>query len=168
MPQAETGRTAGKAQRLDVTSTAFHDGEAIPTKYTADGENVSPPLRWSDPPPSTESIAVICEDPDAPSGVLVHWTAWNIGPGQHELPEAMPTAADVDGGIRQGKNAFGRTGYGGPKPPPGKPHRYRFRVFALDVRPNSRAGSTRTELERAIAGHVLAEGVLVGKYAHPR
>jgi Raf kinase inhibitor-like YbhB/YbcL family protein len=167
MHQAETSRTPGKPQRLDVTSSAFHEGETIPKRYTADGDNVSPPLRWSDPPAATRSFAIVCEDPDAPSGIFVHWIAWNIGLQQRELSEALSTSPDIDG-IRQGKNGFGRAGYGGPKPPPGKPHRYRFRVFALDVQPNTRSGSTRNELDRAIANHVLAEGVLTGTYAHPR
>jgi Raf kinase inhibitor-like YbhB/YbcL family protein len=164
MPQVETSRTV---QRLNVTSPAFRDGETIPLKYTADGDNVSPPLRWSEPPAATRSFAIVCEDPDAPSGLFIHWTAWNIGGDARELNEGFSPSADVDG-VRQGKNSFGRTGYGGPKPPPGKAHRYRFRVYALDVRPDARSGSTRAELDRAISGHVVAEGILTGRYAHGR
>jgi Raf kinase inhibitor-like YbhB/YbcL family protein len=163
MPHVETG----KAQRLDVTSSAFGEGDAIPLKYTADGDNVSPPIHWSDPPPETRSFAIVCEDPDAPAGTFIHWTAWNIDAQQRDMLEAIATSADLDG-IRQGRNSFGKTGYGGPKPPPGKPHRYRFHVYALDVRPDTRSGSTRAELERAMIGHILAEGVLMGKYAHAR
>jgi Raf kinase inhibitor-like YbhB/YbcL family protein len=159
MPQVEAGR-AEKGQRLEVMSTAFADAARIPGRFTADGDDISPPLQWSDPPATTRSFAIVCDDPDAPSGTFTHWTAWDIQPEQRELAEAVPPSAP----IRQGANDFGKPGYGGPKPPPGKPHRYRFRVCALDARSDLRAGATRAEFDRAIEGHVIAEGVLIGKY----
>jgi Raf kinase inhibitor-like YbhB/YbcL family protein len=163
MPQVQTRNASSKAPRLELTSVAFRDGENIPAKYTADGENVSPPIRWREAPAGTRSFALVCEDPDAPSGLFVHWLAWNIEPDGRELEEAIPPSAQVDG-IRQGRNGFGGAGYGGPKPPPGKAHRYRFRLFALDNRPELAPGASRVALDRAIDGHVLGEGVLVGKY----
>ncbi len=164
MPQVETGRERAKERRrLDVMSTAFGDGETIPEKFTADGDDVSPPLRWGEPPTGTQSFAIVYEDPDAPSGLFTHWTAWNIEADQRELKAGVSPTANTDG-IRQGANGFGGSGYGGPKPPPGKPHRYRFRVYALDGRPDLRSGASRTEFDRAIDRHVLAEGMLIGKY----
>ena len=146
---------------MRVSCPAFDNGERIPRHYTADGENVSPPLSWSDPPPGTKSIALICDDPDAPSGTFVHWLAWGISPGLRELSESVkPGARDVI----QGTNGFGKIGYGGPSPPPGNPHRYFFRLYALDYEPQLKRGATRAALERAIEAHVLAEGRLMGKY----
>ena len=163
MPEVEKGRDGSKRrQTLEVTSTAFADGEKIPPKFTADGDDVSPPLRWSDPPRETESFAISCDDPDAPSGLFTHWTAWNIEAEQREQRAGTPTSAAFT--LRQGANGFGRTGYSGPKPPPGRPHRYRFHVYALDATPDLRSGASRAEFDRAIDGHVLAEGMLMGKY----
>jgi Raf kinase inhibitor-like YbhB/YbcL family protein len=144
-----------------VQSTAFGDGDTVPRRYTADGENVSPALGWSEPPPHTKSIVLICEDPDAPSGLFVHWLAWNIDPDRRELSEAV---SKLSPDLVQGTNGFGDTGYGGPSPPPGTPHRYVFRVLALDYRPELPPGAKRAALDRAIEAHVLAEGKLVGKY----
>lgn len=149
--------------KLEVSSTAFGEGETIPTKYTADGENLSPPLKWSEPPEETESLAVVCADPDAPSGTFVHWTAWNIKADARELPEGIPHVGD-EADIRQGANGFGRPGYGGPKPPPGKPHHYEFHVYALDFRPDVDPSVRPAEFERTLRGHVLAEGRLTGLY----
>jgi Raf kinase inhibitor-like YbhB/YbcL family protein len=145
-----------------ITSRAFADGADIPRQYTADGENISPPLSWGEPPAGTESFALICEDPDAPSGLFVHWTAWNIEPDRRELEEGLP--ATPESGIRQGVNSFGDLGYGGPSPPRGVPHRYVFRLYALDSRLDLRSGATRAELDRAIEGHVLEESLLIGRY----
>ncbi|AKV03294.1 hypothetical protein AKJ09_09957 [Labilithrix luteola] len=150
-------------KKLEVSSTAFGEGKTIPKRYTADGENVSPPLKWSEPPDDTQSFAIVCDDPDAPSGTFVHWTAWNIKADERELQEALPHLAD-QADLRQGANSFGRPGYGGPKPPPGKPHHYRFHVYALDIRPDVDPGISPAELERALRGHILAEGRLTGLY----
>ena len=163
MPQIHRAETTSKARRLEITSAAFRDGERIPKRFTADGEDLSPPLRWIDPPAGTRSFAIVCEDPDAPSGLFVHWVAWNIAADQRELKEGVSPSAEASG-IRQGRNGFGNAGYGGPKPPPGKPHRYRFRLFALDAPLELGPGASRAELDHSIEGHVLGSGTLVGTY----
>ena len=164
MPQIEASRERTKKRaRLDVSSPAFREGERIPERFTADGANLSPVLCWSDPPPSTKSLAVLCEDPDAPSGVFVHWVVWDIRADERQLQEGIPHTADPSN-LRQGQNGFGGTGYAGPKPPPGKPHRYVFHVYALDAKPDLTAGATRAELDRLMDRHVVAEGTLTGMY----
>ena len=160
--QTETRRVTGRTlPTLRVTSSAFADGDTIPRHYTADGEDVSPPLTWSDLPHGTQSLVLVCDDPDAPSGTFVHWLAWDIEPNLCELHEGV---APLTRDLIQGKNGFGKVGYGGPSPPPGKPHRYFFRLYALDYRPELKPGAKRAELDRAIEAHVLAEGTLMGKY----
>lgn len=150
---------------IQVVSTAFHEGEAIPVQYTCDGENVSPPLRWGSIPKNSQSLALICEDPDAPSGPFVHWLIFNMPPIVSDLPEALPTTETlVESGSIQGRNDFDQLGYMGPCPPPGRPHRYFFRLYALDTKLDLRAGATKHEFERAIKGRILAEGHLMGTY----
>src|SRR5206468_1694956 len=112
-------------QTFRLSSPAFADGARIPQRHTADGENVSPHISWSGPPVETESFVLLCEDPDSRSGNFVHWLAWDIKPSQRELNEGVPASAETYG-LHQGENGFGQTGYGGPKPPPGAPHRYVF------------------------------------------
>jgi Raf kinase inhibitor-like YbhB/YbcL family protein len=141
-----------------LTSSAFSHGEPIPARYSCEGENLSPPLSWSGWPEGTRSLALIVDDPDAPVGTFTHWLAWGIDPeaGGLEEGEAPPV---------EGRNDFGVTGYGGPCPPPGHgPHRYLFRLYALDSEVGLRAGASRQELERALEGHVLAVAELVGIY----
>ncbi len=149
---------------LQVKSSAFSHGERIPEKYTADGPDVSPPISWEGVPEGTASIAVICDDPDAPRGTWVHWLIWNIPAESQGLPEGVPPDRELPDGSRQGTNDFGRIGYGGPAPPPGTPHRYYFRVYALDTRLDVPAGARRDALESAMRGHVLAQGELMGTY----
>jgi Raf kinase inhibitor-like YbhB/YbcL family protein len=151
--------------KLDVTSPAFREGETIPQKYTGDGADVSPPLQWSGAPESTKSFAVICDDPDAPRGTWVHWVLYNVPAATTSLPEGVPATAELDGGGKQGKNDFGKLGYGGPAPPKGKPHRYFFKVYALDTTLNLAPGATKADLVSAMKRHVVAEGQLMGKYA---
>jgi Raf kinase inhibitor-like YbhB/YbcL family protein len=150
-------------QTFRLSSLAFADGANIPRRYTAEGENLSPHLSWGEPPAGTESFALLCEDPDAPSGNFVHWLAWDIDPSERELKESVPASGE-NSGLRQGQNGFRQTGYGGPAPPPGPPHRYIFRVWALDTRLGLNRGASRGEVERAIEGHVLAEARLTGIY----
>src|SRR5438552_475269 len=114
----------GGTMSLQISSTAFSAGEAIPKKFTCDGPDVSPQLKWNDPPANTESFALIMDDPDAPAGTWVHWVLYDIPADAKELPERVPTHEQLPSGARQGRNDFGKTGYGGPCPPPGKPHRY--------------------------------------------
>jgi Raf kinase inhibitor-like YbhB/YbcL family protein len=148
---------------LEVTSSALRAGEPMPVRFTADGDDESPPLSWGTPPPETRSFAVLVEDPDAPKGVFHHWCAWNIPADQRELHPGVQIAEDA-ADLRQGRNDFDGTGYRGPKPPAGSTHRYVFRVLALDMIPDLPTGSTRTALDRVVDGHVLAEGSLVVPY----
>lgn len=152
---------------LKVTSTAFKEGGMIPPKYTADGQDVSPPLAWEGVPDGARSIALICDDPDAPMGTWVHWLLWNLPPELTGLDEDTPPDAELTNGVRQGTTDFGRTGYGGPAPPSGV-HRYFFKVYALDTMLDLRAGATKPELEKAIKGHILAQGQLMGKYTRKK
>ncbi|MGH7285353.1 MAG: YbhB/YbcL family Raf kinase inhibitor-like protein [Polyangiaceae bacterium] len=155
-------QTKNSIATLELTSPAFADGTRIPKRYTADGEDLSPPLEWSAPPSGTKSIAVICEDPDAPSGIFFHWTAWSIAPKTRRFNEGV-SPDDVE--IRQGENGFCKHGYGGPKPPPGPAHRYVFKIIALDSRVDLPAGATRRDFDTAIENHVIGCGTLVGVYS---
>lgn len=150
---------------ITLSSSAFQDGAAVPRKYTGEGPDVSPPLQWSGVPPGTASLALICDDPDAPTArPWVHWVLYNLPATAGELTEGVPTKPVLPDGSLQGRNDFGKSGYGGPLPPPGKPHRYFFRLYALDVKLSLPAGATKAEVEAAMKGHVLAEGVLKGTY----
>lgn len=150
---------------LQVTSSAFAAGGTIPRKYTADGPDVSPALAWGDVPAETKSFALICDDPDAPrGGTWVHWVIWGLPAETRALAENVPNDATLPSGAKQGKNDFGRLGYGGPAPPRGPAHRYFFKLYALDSVPDLKPGATKADLERAMNGHVLAQGELMGKY----
>lgn len=149
---------------LSVSSSAFAEGEVIPGRYTCQGQDVSPALTWSEPPAGTQSLALIVDDPDAPVGVFTHWVIFNIPAGSDGLPEAVPVQAELPDGALQGRNDFGRTGYAGPCPPPGRPHRYQFTVYALDSSLDLRAGVSKKEVLDVMQGHVLAQGELSGSY----
>jgi len=149
---------------LAVTTTAFSPGGAIPKSYTCDGADASPDLSWSGAPAGVQSFALIADDPDAPVGTWTHWLIWNIPAQSTGLPKGVPKDETLRDGTSQGRNDFRRVGYGGPCPPPGKPHRYFFKVYALDAKLDLRGGANRNELERAMKGHVLAQGELMGKY----
>jgi len=150
---------------IQILSAAFREGEVIPVQYTCDGDNVSPPLRWGRLPKNSQSLALICEDPDAPSGVFVHWLVFNLPPIVSDLPEALPaTETLVETGAIQGRNDFNYIGYDGPCPPPGNPHRYFFRLYALDTKLELQAGATKHEFARAVEGRILAAGHLMGTY----
>jgi Raf kinase inhibitor-like YbhB/YbcL family protein len=143
---------------LELTSDAFADGDPIPQKHTCDGEDASPPLAWEGLPEGTRTLALIDHDPDAPSGDFTHWLAWNNDPEPGQLGEGVSPPAE-------GTNGFGRTGYGGPCPPPGHgPHRYFHDLYALDAVLDLEPGATREQLEGAIDGHVLGETQLMGTY----
>ena len=151
---------------LILTSGAFTAGGVIPAKHSCDGADVSPSLTWSGTPPGTVALALIADDPDAPAGTWVHWVLFNLPGSLTALPEGVPkTEALRDfGGALQGRNDFRRVGYGGPCPPPGKPHRYFFKLYALDAALPLKAGATKAEVERAMRGHVLGETQLMGTY----
>lgn len=144
--------------QMRVTSTAFKNGDLIPEKYTFDGENVNPPLNFSDVPEEAKSLAIIMEDPDAPGGTFVHWIVWNIPADIRGIREGD------DMSYPQGRNDFGNIGYDGPCPPKGSVHSYYFKVYALDTFLNLPEGATKDDLVNAISGHVLAESSIVGKY----
>jgi Raf kinase inhibitor-like YbhB/YbcL family protein len=149
---------------LGLQSPAFSDGFLIPVEYTADGANVSPPLRWADPPEGTRSFALVCDDPDAPRGTWVHWVIYNIPADARELPPDVRPEFTLPNGARQGMNDFGRIGYGGPSPPPGPAHRYFFKLYALDAPLGLAPGATKEQLLEAMRGRQLAEGRLIGVY----
>jgi len=151
---------------IHVTSTAFANNDAIPPQYTCSGANISPPLEWSNVPSGTRSVALICDDPDASAGDWVHWVLYNFPPDIHRLHEDVPASLTLTSGARQGINDFEHVGYGGPCPPNGAPHHYHFHVYAIDKRLDLPDNVSKTDLETAILGHVLAEGELVGTFGH--
>lgn len=148
---------------LDVRSSAFSEGAFIPSRYTCDGENVSPDLEWSSVPKGTKSIAVIADDPDAPRKTWVHWVLFNLPPSLQALAANVPTTATLANGGIQGVNDANELGYDGPCPPSGI-HRYYFKVYALDITISLKSGCTKEQLLTAIEGHALADGVLMGRY----
>src|SRR6056297_520042 len=149
---------------MQLTSEAFVQDRPIPQKYSCDGNNVSPPLSWSDAPGATESYVLICDDPDAPGGTFVHWVYYNIPAEANSLPEAVANDPQPGQGGLQGKNSFGKSGYGGPCPPGGT-HRYFFTLYALDFTVDAPAGLDKQKLLKAIDGHVMAEAQLMGTYS---
>ncbi len=148
---------------MQLTSEAFETGGMIPAKYTCDGLDVSPPLRWADPPAGVKSYALIADDPDAPVGTWVHWVLWNIPADARGLEENLPKTAALPNGAQQGTTDFRRIGYGGPCPPSGT-HRYFFKLYALDTMLELPSSATKRDLEGAMQGHILGQGELMGKY----
>lgn len=147
---------------LAVWSAAFALGAVIPDRYACAA--ISPPLEWSEAPSNTQSIAVLCDDPDAPAGDWVHWVVFNLAPDVRSLPENVARDAALPGGAIQGLNDYDRVGYDGPCPPPGQTHRYFFKVFALDTRLALDATARKRDLVRAMQGHILAQGARAGTY----
>lgn len=158
--RAPEPKTPEAPMTITVSSTAFTDGGDIPRRYTCDGESVSPPLTFAGIPAGTRDLGLLVEDPDAPRGVFVHWVAWGIDPSKAALAEGESPSGT-------GANGFHRRGYGGPCPPSGPAHRYVFTVFALSERLDLPPGASADDLRRAVAGTVIAEGRLVGRYARP-
>jgi Raf kinase inhibitor-like YbhB/YbcL family protein len=158
------GETAAPASEgevnmtIQITSSAFTEGEEIPRIYTCDDQNVSPPLAWTEVPTYTVSLALIMDDPDAPSGTWVHWVLYNLAPDTTSLEQGQ-TGLGTDG-----KNDFGRTGYGGPCPPRGSTHRYFIKLYALDTRLDLKPDVSKAQVEIAMRGHILAQGQLMGRY----
>ena len=158
--------TGPQEQKMEIklTSSAFKEGEAIPRQYTCDGIDISPPLEWTGVPKSAKTIALIADDPDAPSGTFVHWVLYNLPAENIGLVENVPATDNVKGGGLQGKNGFEKIGYGGPCPPSGT-HRYFFKIYALDNELPLKAGATKAEVEKAMQGHIVAQGQLMGTYS---
>lgn len=148
---------------ISLKSTAFKNGGMIPKAHSCDGKDVSPPLSWSGVPKGTQSLAIVCEDPDAPAGIWVHWVVFNIPTDVNKLPKGLPPDGTLRDGAKQGMNDFHRLGYGGPCPPSGT-HRYYFRIYALNKKLDRKPGLTKFQLIRAMEGHILAQGQLMGKY----
>jgi hypothetical protein len=161
--QADSNAAGGQKMEIKVTSSAFVEDGMIPSKYTCDGADVSPPLKWEAIPEGTKSIALISDDPDAPMGTWVHWVLYNLGPDTRELQENIPPDETLPNGAKQGITDFGRIGYGGPCPPSGT-HRYYFKIYALDTTLNLTGKTDKARLVKAMQGHILAEGQLMGKY----
>jgi Raf kinase inhibitor-like YbhB/YbcL family protein len=148
-------RVVAQSPKLHISSSAFADGTTIPTQFTCSGANQSPQLSWSGTPQGTKSLALLVEDPDAPSGTFVHWVVYDIPPSSQGFKEGKV-------GGTQGANGMGKASYMGPCPPPGKPHHYHFRLFALDSNPNVEANPTAQALRNAVTGHILESAELVG------
>jgi Raf kinase inhibitor-like YbhB/YbcL family protein len=167
-PPEEKALPEGGNMSFSITSTAFADGAEIPVKYSCDGENVSPPLDWSEVPTGTASFALILDDPDAPVGVFTHWVIFNLPPDAHGLSEAVPKDDKLASGALQGKIGSGGIGYPigyfGACPPKGTPHHYRFTLYALDKSLDLAAGASKDQVLQAIEGHILAQSQLVGLY----
>ena len=148
---------------IKITSSAFEEGGLIPPKYTCDGADISPPLQWDAVPEGTKSVTLISDDPDAPMGTWVHWVLFNLPADTTELTENIPPDENLPNGAGQGTNDFRRIGYGGPCPPGGT-HRYFFKIYALDTELDLSAGACKKDLLKAMEGHILGQGQLIGKY----
>ena len=153
-----------EASEIKLVSNAFKEGQPIPLQYTCSGVNVSPPLEWSGVPKSAKTIAIIADDPDAPAGTWVHWVLYNLPAESMGLIENVPFSENLRTGGFQGKNDFGKIGYGGPCPPSGT-HRYFFKIYAVDSELPLKGGATKTELEKAMEGHITAQAQLMGTYS---
>jgi len=158
-------KSHGKKMEIKLSSTAFKAGDFIPSKYSCEGANISPQLHWSDAPNNVKSYALIVDDPDAPGGDFVHWVIYNIPGNLSELHEDITPSRNISDEVMLGTNGFGKISYGGPCPPAGKPHRYFFKLYALDtVLHHLESGATKQQLLSAMNGHIIGEGHLIGKY----
>jgi Raf kinase inhibitor-like YbhB/YbcL family protein len=161
---SKTFVSLSRTMTIRLTSSAFSKGAPIPAKHTCDGQDISPPLKWSNIPPGTKSFALVCDDPDAPVGIWVHWVLYGLPGSATELKEGLPAVETLVNGAKQGLNDFRRVGYGGPCPPGGSPHRYFFKLYALNAELDLPPKATKKNLLRAMEGHILAEGHLMGTY----
>jgi len=149
---------------FEVASSAFAQGEPIPVRFTCDGDDISPPLAWGDPPEGTASFALINDDPDAPAGTWVHWVLYNLPADARSLTEAVPSDAELPDGSLHGQNSWRRLGYGGPCPPRST-HRYFFKLYALDTTLDLASGANKEAVLRAMEGHILGQAELMGVYS---
>ncbi len=154
----------GSAMAMEIKSAAFQNSADIPRKYTCDGTDASPPLRWENAPSETKVFALIADDPDAPVGTWVHWVIYDLPAETKELAEGVKPSETLPNGAKQGINDFRKVGYGGPCPPVGPAHRYFFKLYALDGPTNLKPRATKQQLLEAIKGHILAEAQLMGRY----
>jgi len=163
----EQPRKGGGPMNMVLESPAFRAGDMIPSKYTCDGENISPPLKWSGAPEGTKSFALVADDPDAPMGTWVHWVVYNIPAAAREIPEKAASTKKLPAGALEGVTDFRENTYGGPCPPSGT-HRYFFKLYALDTALGLRAGASKKQLIEAMKGRILDQAELVGKYRRQR
>lgn len=161
---AQTTAKGASSMAFTVKSADFANGGDIPPQFTCSGEDRSPALEWSGAPTGTKSFALIVDDPDAPVGTWVHWVVFNIPGGAHALPSGVEKKAQIADGMQQGINDFPKVGYNGPCPPPGKPHRYFFKLYALNDQLKLGAGATKSALEKAMEGHILAKAEWMGRF----
>ena len=162
--QGEREQKGGTDMDMSLTSSAFANGGTIPARYTADGPDLSPPLAWSGVPEAAERLVLICDDPDAPSGNWIHWVAYDIPADLDGLEEGVAPDETILGDAKQGVSDFGRIGYGGPAPPPGKPHRYIFTLYAVDKSTGLKSGASKVDVLSAIEGQIIAKTTLTGLY----
>jgi len=155
----------GDPMSFELKSLDFGNGSTVPLQFTCVGTDVSPALEWKAPPANTQSFALIADDPDAPAGTWVHWVLYNLPPNVHALPQNFPKVEKTKDGTLQGRNDFGRIGYSGPCPPPGKAHRYFFKLYALDTHLSLEAGATKKDLERAMKSHILEQTEMMGRFS---
>lgn len=155
--------TKSEYKEITVKSPEFGYGDFIPVKYTCDGEDVSPPLEWTNVPEGTKSFVLICDDPDAPLGIWDHWILFNIPPDVRKLEAGIKPLEKLENGAVHGKNSWGKLGYGGPCPPSGT-HRYFFKLYALDTTLDLKPGATKKEVLKKMEGHIIGYGELMGKY----
>jgi Raf kinase inhibitor-like YbhB/YbcL family protein len=153
------------AMSLTTSSASFRSGGEIPKKFSCDGEDVSPQISWKGAPDGTQEFVLIADDPDAPAGTWTHWVLYDLPASSTSLSEGLPKSEQLPDGSKQGRNDFRKIGYDGPCPPPGKPHRYFFKIYALDRKLNVKAGAERSEVEKAMSGYVQAKGEYMGTYA---
>ena len=149
---------------FSLSSSAFQPGTEIPKQYTCAGADQSPALTWVDAPKGTKSFALIVDDPDAPVGTWVHWVLYDLPADTMQLPQGVAAEETLASGAKHGVNDFRRVGYGGPCPPPGKPHRYFFKLYALDAATNLKPRASKADVLRAVEGHVLGQAELMGTY----
>jgi len=161
--QSQSTIMGGKDMEIIITSPAFEEGGMIPEKYTCDEIDVSAPLAWASVPEGTKTLALICDDPDAPIGTFVHWVIFNLPANINELPENVPPDKELENGAKQGRNGFRKIGYGGPCPPRGT-HRYYFKLYALDTELDLKAGVKKKKLLKAMERHILGKSQLMGRY----
>src|SRR5579862_252682 len=147
-----------------ISSTSFENGADIPKKFTCDGADLSPELSWVDPPSGTLSFTLIADDPDAPSGTWTHWVLFDLPANVTSLAEGVTKIDELPGGERQGRNDFRKIGYNGPCPPPGKPHRYFYKLYALSDKLDLKPGASKQEVEDAMATRILGQTQWMGKY----
>ena len=162
-PPASATRAAAASPSLTLSSNSLQDGK-VPKDSTCDGGDQSPPLAWNAPPAETRSLVLTVTDPDAPGGTFTHWVLYNLPTNSNGISANVPKDDHLSDGTRQGRNDYGKIGYGGPCPPRGSTHRYFFDLFALDTNLNLPSGATRAQVEDAMNTHVLTRGKILARY----